>query len=106
VNEVLGLRLAAAFADGGWALYTVGVSRTNDKAAATVALTPALPRDAAPRHERRLTVCRFSPDGAWLALGCADATIYLHDVSPSSASLGGEAISDADDDSGPSVTCP
>jgi len=90
VNEALGLRLAAAFADGGWALYTVGVSRTNDKAAATVALTPALPRDAAPRHERRLTVCRFSPDGAWLALGCADATIYLHDVSPASASLGGE----------------
>ena len=54
----------------------------------------------------RATAVAFHPDGAWLALGCADATIYLHDVSPSSASLGGEAISDANDDSGPSVTCP
>lgn len=49
---------------------------------ASVSAAPLLPRDAVPAHGRRISQAAFSPSGHWLALGCADATIYLHDVAP------------------------
>jgi len=53
---------------------------------ATVEIESLLSRESAPSHGRRITQAKFAPNGQWLALGCADATVYLHDVSPTSAS--------------------
>ena len=44
------------------------------------ALTLELARSSLHEARRRVTAARFSPSGEWLALGCADATIYLHDT--------------------------
>lgn len=52
---------------------------------ASVAAAPLLSRGSVPKHPRRITQAAFSPSGQWLALGCADATIYLHDVAPISS---------------------
>ena len=91
-----GLRLVLGFSDGTWQVTRLSIRRSDGRApvptkrsqrsaVAQIEVETLLGREAAPSHTRRLTQAKFSPNGQWLALGSADATIYLHDVSPTSA---------------------
>jgi len=74
-------RLAVGFEDRGWDVVTVaiGAVATTDGADGTADATFQLihaRRDVGPQGRTRDV--RFSPDGQYLAVGCADAAIYLY----------------------------
>jgi WD40 repeat protein len=77
------LRLAVGTASGGWQVHRLSLAQD----ARQTALHPTAEHAYAPSPEgasgggpaRRITELRFSPDRQWLAVGCADAVIYLYD---------------------------
>ena len=82
-----GQRLAVGYEDGGWE-----VLRVNLRSDASLAALAAAGLERLHRHRqhdqpgsvpgvgprRRITDLRFSPDAAYLAVGCADAVVYLY----------------------------
>jgi len=76
------LRLAVGYEDGQWEVLETPSVTGREAAGSLQTVRPRLserldsPFAGGPR--RRVTDLRFSPDAAYLAIGCADAIIYLY----------------------------
>jgi len=81
-GDGVSLRLAVGTAQGGWQVHRLSLAQ----GAHQMAVHPTAEHAYVPSPEggggptRRVTEVRFSPDRQWLAVGGADAVIYLYDT--------------------------